>query len=815
MTRTATGSAGRARDLAIAVNEFILNPYALPPLMVGVASAVLGFLSLVRERGSTLSALYFSAAAAGAVWLGGSAAAYSSGTAEQAILYIRLNQVGSAIIPAALFNFTVSLLQLRGFIRSLVGPAWCASILMAGAAAFTDAFFGPPHEYSWGYYGNYRWLGVVFAAFAGLLFTTILYLLRRELQELPETHADRKRVRLLFIAFAVGFTAAVDFAPALGIPLYPFGYVQVFFLITVVGYTNWRYGLLPVTPSLAARQIIETISDVLIVLDRTGVVRVVNSSALELLTGHGERPEGKSILEVFPALDFEAHRRVLQHAVAQADRELQLERENGGKRCFSVSVSVRYDRKRQPLTYVYLLRDITDQKAAQRQLYHLAHHDGLTGLPNRVSLLVRLQQSVAYLKRHGGRGALLFLDLDHFKSINDSLGHHVGDRLLVQVAERLRECVRREDTIARLGGDEFTVLLEGLQGAEDAAYAAQKIIEAIGRPFDTDGYRLYVTTSIGITIIPEDSDDVSVLLKNADTAMYRSKKHGRNSYEYFTEDMHRRALERLSIRTHLRYAYERGQFGLHYQPKQRLNDGRITGVEALLRWNVPGRDPIPPDTFIPMLEDLGLILPVGLWVIRTAAAQAKRWLEAGRPVRVSVNVSVRQFRHSTLVESIAEVLEETGLPASLLELEITETMLIQNMEASRRILEDMRRLGVVISLDDFGTGYSSLSYLKRLPIDVLKIDRCFVKDLVASDDDAAIVRAIIGMAHGLRKQVIAEGVETDCQVDWLIRADCDEVQGFWLARPMPAADMTAWIERMAGYLPEHVVSAQDRAFFRT
>ena len=433
-------------------------------------------------------------------------------------------------------------------------------------------------------------------------------------------------------------------------------------------------------------------------------------------------------------------------------------------------------------------------RASEEQLRQLAHYDNLTGLPNRVLYLDRLHQALSQARRNRWTMAVMFLDLDRFKNVNDTLGHGAGDLLLRQVSERLAGCVRSGDTVGRLSGDEFAVVLSTLAHPDDAGLVAQKMMAVLSRPFDLAGKEVFASASIGITLYPADSTDQEALLRNADTAMYRAKEMGRNRIQFYTPEMNARAMEKLNLENSLRHALQRSEFLLYYQPKASLANGEVTGVEALLRWQHPELGMMFPADFIPMLEETGLIIPAGEWVIRTACAQIRAWQKAGiRPVPVAVNLSARQFQASELGATIARILEEEGIEHHLLELEITESCIVNNTEEAARTLEFLNSLGVRVAIDDFGTGYSSLSYLKRFPLDALKIDSSFVRDITTDPDDAAITKAIITMAHSLELAVIAEGVETEQQLNFLNANGCDEIQGYYFSRALSAADCTEWL----------------------
>jgi diguanylate cyclase (GGDEF)-like protein len=438
-------------------------------------------------------------------------------------------------------------------------------------------------------------------------------------------------------------------------------------------------------------------------------------------------------------------------------------------------------------------RDITDRKTAEARISYLATRDPLTELPNRVLFNDRLEQGIVAARRTGQSLALLFVDLDRFKNINDSLGHQVGDLLLKEVASRMQTCIRKGDTLSRLGGDEFVVTLEGLQQAEDAAQVAGKIIKALARPCEVAGHTLNTSCSIGISIFPLDAEDDRALMKNADTAMYHAKEKGRNNYQFFSPEMNVRAVERHTLETALRVALERQEFTLYYQPLVSMRSGRIVGMEALLRWLHPDRGVLSPVTFMAVAEESGLIEPIGQWVLRTACQRAKAWLDNGYPpLKVAVNISARELIHPReFARGVSRVLSSTGLDPRYLELEMTESLLVQNAEENIAVLRKLGQEGVHIAVDDFGTGYSSLAYLRQLPIHSLKIDRSFVRNIEHERSDVAIVQAIVAMAHSLGLQVTAEGVETRAQLDAMARLGCDEYQGYLFSRPLPAAEIAA------------------------
>ena len=442
---------------------------------------------------------------------------------------------------------------------------------------------------------------------------------------------------------------------------------------------------------------------------------------------------------------------------------------------------------------IWIFTDISERKAAEERARYLAYHDTLTGLPNRSLAEDRLHLAVSAAEREGTKTALLVVDLDRFKTVNDSLGHSVGDRLLIEVAKRIKGCLRDTDTVCRQGGDEFLVLLPDLGEADACIAVLAKLAEKLAMPFDIEGVELSTTVSVGIAVYPDDGSDLETLLKKADTAMYRAKEAGRNTYRFFNEGMNDEAVERLAMHSDLRRALDAGQFELHYQPQIEIASGVLVGAEALLRWNHPDAGLIPPGRFIPLAEETGLIVPIGEWVLREACREAVQWQRDGLPdLVVAVNLSALQFKHGDIAHTVTRALEASGLDPALLELELTESILIQDTETVLATVMHLKHMGVKLSIDDFGTGYSSLAYLKTFRVDKLKIDRSFICDLDSDPENAAIVRAVVHMARSLGLRTIAEGVESQQALDHLRLYRCDEAQGYLLSRPLPAAEFVAY-----------------------
>jgi diguanylate cyclase (GGDEF)-like protein len=449
------------------------------------------------------------------------------------------------------------------------------------------------------------------------------------------------------------------------------------------------------------------------------------------------------------------------------------------------------------LGVVFLLarREIKERRQAEEVVKFAATHDPLTGLPNRVLLAERVNRAVAAARSQDRNTAVLFIDLDRFKNINDALGHEAGDRLLQNVADRLVRCVRRSDTVARQGGDEFVVLVEGFQTPRDLTQVAEKILAEVAGPMTVYGKEFQITASIGISTFPIDGEDLRALLKNADMAMYRAKQQG-NAYQFYAKQMSAHSVERLELEAALRQAVERDELRLYYQPKVEARTGRVTGIECLLRWQHPTLGIVQPDQLVPLAEETGLIVPIGKWALRTACLQARAWAEEGLPLfRMAVNLSARQFMSATLLEDVVETLADTEMNPRLIEFEVTESMMMREPEEAVRLLRDLKAVGVRLTIDDFGTGYSSLAYLKRLPIDCVKIDASFVRGIPVDASDVAITETVIAMSRSLGLKVVAEGVETRDQMRFLEDRGCDEMQGYYFSRPLPAEQMAAYLRQ--------------------
>jgi len=549
-----------------------------------------------------------------------------------------------------------------------------------------------------------------------------------------------------------------------------------------------------------AQVTLDSIGDAVVCADIEGNITFLNLVAVTLTGWSFPEANGKPIAEVLQfihattreAIPDPMERVMERNRTGHLPSDSILIRRNGSEVPIEDSVSPIRNREREVIGAVIVFRDVSAARAMSEQIAHSAEHDFLTGLPNRLLLNDRVSQAIALGQRHSYQVAVLFLDIDGFKHINDSLGHAIGDKLLQSISERLVGCIRAVDTVSRQGGDEFVMLLPAVENAQDAALAARRMLAAIAEAHNIDNHDLHVTASIGISVYPEDGLDVATLIQNADTAMYQAKENGRQSYQFFEVAMNVRAVERQSIEESLRRAVERNEFVLHYQPKINLRTRAITGAEALIRWTHPTRGAVSPAQFIPIAEDCGLILPIGDWVLREACTQARAWVDAGLPaVSMAVNVSAMQFQHEEFLKGVFDILKETGFDPHYLEVEVTESALMKRAEVTALVLQILRAGGVKVAIDDFGTGYSSLSYLRKFPLDALKIDQSFVRQITTTPEETTIVSAIISMAQSLNLRIVAEGVETAEELAFLEARECEEAQGYYFSKPVPAEQFAA------------------------
>ena len=569
-------------------------------------------------------------------------------------------------------------------------------------------------------------------------------------------------------------------------------------------------GLVDQDDNISARDVLEAAPDALVIVNHAGSIVQLNAPTAQLFGYDREELLGQPVEVLVPTRyrgTHERHRmqygRELRRRPMGGGPELYGRRKDGSE--FPVDISLSPLQGARGTLVIAAVRDISARKQAEAERHHLikeralyaeisrlARHDALTGLPNRTLFYDRLTGAIASAQRHKHQLAVLFIDLDGFKHVNDSLGHGVGDQLLRLVANRLSSSVRSTDTVSRQGGDEFVVLLSEVHHREHVATTAAKIVAAMSGPHQVGKHELHVTPSIGIAMYPDDGDDAETLIKHADIAMYYAKDHGRNNFQFFTQEMNTRIVERQALERSLRGALARREFVLYYQPKVDLETGQMIGAEALIRWQHPVRGLVPPESFVPVAEDSGLIVPIGQWVLGEACRQAREWQAAGlQPVPVSVNISALEFRSKGFLDGVRRILRETGLDPRLLELELTESVLMEDVEATAAVLRELKAMGLRLAVDDFGTGYSSLSYLMQFPIDALKVDQSFVRDITRNHQGSPIITAVISMGKSLKHRVIAEGIETPEQVAFLQEQRCEEGQGFHFSRPLVADQFAA------------------------
>ncbi|VAW87345.1 diguanylate cyclase/phosphodiesterase (GGDEF & EAL domains) with PAS/PAC sensor(s) [hydrothermal vent metagenome] len=543
-----------------------------------------------------------------------------------------------------------------------------------------------------------------------------------------------------------------------------------------------------------------SISDAVIATDERGFVEHINPIAESLTGWTKKQAQGQPVNNLFRVIDEQSREEIIYpvahclqagQSTVYPDHSAVLSHNNHKERAIRASASPIISPKGKKVSgAVIVFSDVTEARCMAQQMEYQATHDALTNLPNRALLHMQLQKAIARTIRTGQQFALLFVDLDRFKAVNDGLGHTSGDTLLKAVGLRLKASSRKSDTVARFGGDEFVIILENIHHEKQAASIARKIHKTLETPYTIEGRECFISASIGISLFPGDGQDAETLLKNADAAMYQAKEKGRNNIQYYSQEMNVHSKERLLLEEELRHAVERQQLVLHYQPQMEFKTGKVLGVEVLLRWQHPRLGLVAPAEFISLAEETGLIVSIGQWVMQTAAAQSKSWQENGLPqLKMAINLSPRQFMEQGITDMIVDILEQNRLDPRYLELEITENLIMRDMDSTIDTLQSLKSMGVQLAIDDFGTGYSSLSYLKRFPIDCLKIDQSFVRDIDTNPDDAAITLAIIAMAHSMKLKVIAEGVETKAQFNYLKSHSCDEVQGYYFSRPLPANEI--------------------------
>lgn len=798
-------------ELVFQPQSYAYNTHALSLFTVGALILFLSALTLTHERASKVAVPLFFLALATSVWLAGFGIMYCSLNVTTATFWARVAHTGIVFVPTTALYFAARVVgkDTLDLGRSLPFAAMVSVMFLVLVYVSPEFITGIQNQW-WGPYPLYGAIGSMFVVFLALLVGACIGLFWKSLHGKAKDSSTYRRSKLFLVASCVGTASIVDFMPMYNIEVYPIGRIAMLCLFVVTTYVTWRYRLVDLTPSYVGQQITDTMTDALVVMDRDGIVRLTNEAACRMLDRDESDMAGKPVAAVL-GKSLGAHLKTLSIGEPIRDIESIVKTIDGDARTISLSASVMRDRYEKPVAFVYTLRDISHRKAAEDRIRQLAYFDGLTDLPNRTRSNEKLHHCLEIAAAENISLATLFIDLDRFKRINDTLGHNAGDELLKQVAERLSHCVDEcellspphptgaHSFVARLGGDEFIICLFDIDSGDEIDAVASQVLATMAEPFQLGQHEVFITASIGVSRFPDDGCDVPSLLKNADTAMYHAKDTGRDSYSNYDAAMSSSAMERLSLEGDLRKALDRGELTLAYQPQIDQATKTLIGAEALIRWNHPIRGIVSPAEFIPLAEESGLIAEIGQWVLEQACLQTAAWHGKGLSTpTIAVNLSERQFRRSNLLKVVANALSASGLEPRYLDLELTESIIMQNAASSIETLKALSMMGVSISVDDFGTGYSSLSYLKRFPIDVLKVDGSFVRDVATNSDDAAITSAIIAMARSLNIDVIAEGVETPAQQAFLMQQGCTKMQGYMFGRPMTAGQFEARLREEAG-----------------
>jgi diguanylate cyclase (GGDEF)-like protein/PAS domain S-box-containing protein len=772
-----------------------MNVFALLSVLSFSLQLAMGVHVLLLNSRAAINRMFFIFCLSLSMWAFGYIVCHLAPDEARYWVGYKIASIGWCIGSATLLHFFILLTA-----RSTIARKWWLSIILYAPGAFffyenlKDPFVAASViRTNLGWVETTRPLDLLGGAFfsymvgcvtAGLILLGVW--MRRS--KLP---LEKKQAKILMASAVCAFALMMFFEtalPELGIRLPIISPIFVLVWISGIAYAVFRLGLMRITPAAAAEEILNTMSDALVITDAEGRIMTANRAALDLFDRSAQSLIGGPLGELLPGEKL-LHGRSLMSKLpggAVRDEEILFENSKGKMLTLSFSATGIKDRGGKMIGSVVVVRDITDMKLARESLNYLAFHDFLTNLPNRLLLEDRLEQALARAARYQNLVAVLFLDIDEFKNVNDTLGHEAGDLLLQASAERLAGAIRASDTVGRMGGDEFAFILPDLDEPKDAAVVTHRIMQCFSKPFEIRSNVLNVTASIGISLFPIDGRDKAELIKNADRAMYKAKDMGRNTYRFFAEALGAIDAERKRLESDLRVAVDREEFTLYYQPEIGIETRRIIGAEALIRWKHPALDMIPPMKFIPLAEETGLIAPIGEWVLRTVCRQSMQWQSEGLPaVRIAVNLSLHQFRDKTLAEKIAKILDETGLEPKYLEVEITEATATKDIEQTMQTLGRLHDMGVRIAVDDFGRALASFTYLTRLPLDTLKIGRDFVQDVTNNLNDASVIAAIVTMAHSLKLEVIiAEGIETAQQIEFCKAIRCDAVQGFFFSKPV-------------------------------
>lgn len=787
----------------LAPESYAFNPTAVSVAIGAIIIFILGGIVAVRERTSRVGLIFLILIIVEQLYYIGLIGNYLAKEPQVAFWWQHISITGLLIEPAVVYRLCASMNPTYYSNRFLSISIDFTCVLLVFTHLSTDLFLGEPYHYPWGYFMHWKPATIIYLIYYSVISIYSLLPFVLLMHDRTASPTQRDRARWLLGGWAISIFAFIDLLPAHGFSIYPTAHFFISLTMMVTAYVALRFRLVDITPAYAARRIIDTMHDAIIVADKDRYVRLINKAACDMLEFKVEEILHHPVPETLErAISPDALEALLRGEERQNMEIVYTQKSTGQAINISISVLPMKDSNGLTEAYLGLLRNISEQRAAEKKAHQLANYDELTKLPNRNQLYAQLTALVSEGTRHSFNITVLLIDLDQFKRVNDGYGHSTGDLLLQEATQRMQQCLRVQDarhpshfreieaTLARLGGDEFVITLYRTQSDLEVAQLAQRIIQSFSQPMLLQDHEIHIGASIGISRFPLDSQDVESLLRNADAAMYHAKARGRNTYQYFDEKMNSILQRRLTVETDLRKALSHGELVVYYQPQVDIHTGSIEGLEALIRWRHPERGLISPAEFIPVAEETGLIVPIGNYVLQTACNQVKTWhLEGYHPMRIAVNLSGRQFHQAGLINTVKQALADSGLDPHYLELEITESILMQDVEEIATTLRAIRNMGVLLSIDDFGTGYSSLSYLKRFPVTCVKIDGSFIRNIPQDLGDIGLVQAIIAMARSLELEVVAEGVEKQEQLFFLQNNYQGLAQGYLFAKPMPASEV--------------------------
>jgi len=784
-----------------------MNIFSLILTIFSVTYAFLGINVIQLDKRSVLNRLFFALNLSLIIWSFGTAFYISAPNETTCILWYKLSSIGVLLFSGILVHFFLVYTKKDNLLKQwwmyviLYLPCIIFSYKEITSSYYVKAYIHESYGWTTSARTDSMWFWTVMAY--NVIYISVCVIMSYKLQKTVISQRERKQAKVLFISSSVSlltgltitFLASIpqlnmpDMTPASGV-IWSIG----------IYYTIVKYKLMAMTPSFIAENMFQTIVDSVILADSKGLILNINPETQRLLGYNQEELVGEPLERIFLSDSQSKNENIseLLNTCPIRGVESSILSKDGVNIPIILSISECRDNYDTRIGFVLASKDVTEFKHAEEKIQYLATHDSLTDLPNRLMFTQLLNHSIQSAKRNKQQLAILFVDLDRFKIINDSKGHDAGDQLLQVIAMRFKQTLRAVDVVSRQGGDEFVILIEDVHMLSDLKLIANNILASVYEPIILMGDECRVTASIGISLYPQDGEDAQILMKQADMAMYCAKEEGKNEFQFYSKDVQSKSMGRLAIETNLRLALEQNELSLHYQAKVNFKTGTITGVEALLRWQNPNLGSVTPTQFIPVAEETGLIISIGKWVLRTACAQNVAWQRQGLPtVRMAVNLSIRQLMDINLINDIKTALDDSGMASELLELEVTESMVMSNPTKMMDVLVRIKSMGVRLAIDDFGTGYSSLSQLKHFPVDTLKIDRSFIRNIPGNAEDKAITHAIIAMGETLGLTVVAEGVETIEQMNYLKDQSCDEMQGYYFSRPVVPEKFAELLQKQA------------------